>query len=784
MITNSLIVFPTSRAIREHINTLKSQNIFLPKIISIGDFFSKIVVNQNKTLINKELRILYLKKAIHNISIDKLGLSNNFSKFYKQSEYIFKFFNELNSEFKTIDDIDCSDTYAFYTEHLELLKTIYTSYTKILDENNYIDSSILPIEYELNKEYLKEYSSIVIYYEGYFSSFEFEVIKEASKYTNIQINLITNKFNTKNIDMFKNINIDIKIDKLYEIDLSNKKIITQNDYKKVLDNHIIYPVKQRITQISFIKYAITSMVKSGIDPSNIIVVLPDEKFASYLKLFDNEKYFNFAMGNDIFSSSVYKKANAILQYFSNDEPKYEENINFLDINITYLKQLKIIWNNSLQKESFFELIDYVCSDELSEDILEKIEDIKLSLNNLFFTNDILIQMKDELKLKDAYKIFISKLSKITLDDTRSGKVTVMGILETRAIKYDGVIVIDFNDSKIPKRSIKDKFLSSKVKEHTKLPSLKDRENLQKYYYKRLFDNAKQISISYLDDDSNTISRFINELFTKPNITKVDFSQILQTKVDIKLFDKEIILDIDLSTLTWSATSLKTFLECKRKYYFNNILKIKEHTISLKPKGYEVGVIIHDILEHMYKTSNISYEYLVNKITTYQNKNPYLTLELEIWKKKLKKFIIKEKNRFENENIKTFDFEVKFDFKLKNGIKIKGAIDRIDKLEDDTYCILDYKTSSNLKIDSIKTYENSKDFQLEFYYLAKDNLDVSKVAYYDLNDASIKEEVVLKEKLELLDKIFTTLKTKKVSFSKCTDKKACTFCIYKTICGEE
>jgi len=784
MLSNSsLIVFPTSRAIRQYINIQKSQDIFLPKTISIGDFFSKIIINTNKTLINNDLRILYLKKAINDISLEKLGLSNNFSKFYNQSEYIFKFFNELNSEFKTIDDISSSDTYAFYMEHLEILKSIYNSYTSILEEHNVIDSSTIPRDYEINKHYIQEYKSITIEYEGYFSSFEFEVIKEASKYTNIIIDLSTNKFNNKNIKLFHSIGLELNNNSRYKIDLSNIKIIEQNSYTNNLNNHIIYPVPQRLTQISFIKYAIVNMVKSGIEASDIIIVLPDEKFASYLRLFDNEKYFNFAMGNDIKQSNTYKYANAINNFINKNEPKDSKLVEFLELNKNYIKNIKDIWNKTLEKNTYFELINYVVSNEKNEQIKEKVEDIILSLNKLFFNNDLINDIKNELKLKDAYKIFLNKISKITLDDTRSGKITVLGILETRDMSFDGVIVIDFNDDKIPKRSIKDKFLSSNVKEHTSLPTLKDRENLQKYYYKRLFDNAKQISISYLDDDSNTISRFASELFEKYNIKNINFSSILQTPVDINLFKEDIYLDIDLSTQTWSATSLKTYLECKRKYYFNYILKIKEHSISLKPKGYEVGLIIHDILEDMYKNMNISYEVLCNKITTYQNTNPYLTLELEIWKKKLKKFISNENKRFKDENIQIYSLEKNFNIKYKD-INIKGAIDRIDKLEDGTYSILDYKTSSTLKVDTSKTYENSRDFQLEFYFLACRDINISQVAYYDLNDASIKEEIVLNEKLQMLDNIFKSLKTSKVNFSKCEDKKACTFCIYKTICGED
>jgi len=524
------------------------------------------------------------------------------------------------------------------------------------------------------------------------------------------------------------------------------------------------------------------MVNSKIDPNSIVVILPDESFAQYLKLFDNENYFNFAMGNDIKLSSTYIKANAINNYFNKSEPKDEKRLEFFDIDQEFIKNnIKEFWNKQVNKDNLFTLIEFIKNDETNEDIIEQIEKIKLSLDILLFSDEVVIN--DELKLKDAYKIFLNKINEISLDDTRSGKITVIGILETRYVNFDGVIVIDFNDDKIPKRSIKDKFISTKVKEHSNLPTLKHREDLQKYYYKRLFDNAKQINISYVNDDSSSISRFATQLFKQQNINNTNFTKILNINNNIKLYEEDIYMDINLSLQEWSATSLKTYLQCKRMYYYNYILNIKEHNISLKPASYEVGSILHDILEKIYKNNTITYEVLSNEISKHQNKNPYLTLDLELWKKKLKKFINYEQNRFINENISVYAVEMPFKIQY-NDITIKGKIDRIDKLDDNTYCILDYKTSSSLKIDTNKTVQNTSDFQLEFYALARRDLNISKVAYYDLNDASIKEEILLEEKIKMLDDIFKSLNTKRVNFSKCEDKKACTFCIYKTICGED
>ncbi|XPV82168.1 MAG: hypothetical protein ACNI22_16735 [Halarcobacter sp.] len=87
----------------------------------------------------------------------------------------------------------------------------------------------------------------------------------------------------------------------------------------------------------------------------------------------------------------------------------------------------------------------------------------------------------------------------------------MGLLESRMLNFQAVIICDFNESLIPKRSVKDKFLSTKIKEKVNLPTLLDRENLQKYYYDRLISNSNYVYISYVKNETEQISRFANKL---------------------------------------------------------------------------------------------------------------------------------------------------------------------------------------------------------------------------------------------------------------------------------
>ena len=489
------------------------------------------------------------------------------------------------------------------------------------------------------------------------------------------------------------------------------------------------------------------------------------------------------MGRNIKNYRLYQVAYAINSYLNEDEIKHISNLEYLKIDKNAIdKTIKLLWNKVSTKENFELITNYIKQNEDNEEILEKYDEILYKLNILLFSNE------NNILVKDLYKIFLQKISKITLDDVNSGKITVLGLLETRAVSFDTIIICDFNENFIPKRSIKDKFLSTKIKSMANLPTSQDRESLQKYYYKRLIDSSSNVFISYVNSDTNQISRFANELFPNDiNHNRNDniYKHILYNNHNITHFEEEIIEKIDLTKFEWSATSLKVFLDCKRKFYLQYILKINEHTISLKPKAFELGSIVHSILEKYYKNTSydLNYEMIENLFMEYRSSNPFLALDLEIWKKKLYDFYVYDKQRLESRKIVELEknFNITFD-----DIKIKGVIDRVDSFQD-RYEVIDYKTSSSLKVDTLKNYEKSNDFQLEFYYLAMSEVyktDKIDAYYYDLANTKLIEEIALDKKLEVLTNKFETIKELSkadISFAKCEEKVTCVYCPYKLIC---
>lgn len=775
----SLLIFPTQRAIRRYLDNQKGSNIFLPTCLTIDDFLKKSIYFKEKIYCDEEQRILLLSQSIKSVDINKLGISSSFTKFLTQSEYIYRFFLEISSENIDIKDIKTKDTYEFYNEHLSILESVLNNYKNLLNNNNFVDRVNLRESYFINNEFIGLFKDIKIYFEGYFTKLEFEIILEISKIIDLEIIFYSNKYNQKSLQLFKDLGFDIKLNKKYYLNLTSRFIkdeIVINSCQSVN----LKGFSSRINQIAYIKSSIVLCVNHGINPENIAVVLPDESFAQSLELFDIEKYFNFAMGKNILNKNLYQRADAIYNFILENDLKNIDNLKLFDLDIEFIeKEIKEFWNKQCSEEKFTQICDYIKLYENSNDLIEKYNELIFKLKIVLFSQNF------ELKLKDVFKIFLQKLSKITIDDVNSGKVTIMGVLETRVMDFEAVIICDFNDEFVPKISSKDKFLSTKIKSLASLPTKFDRENLQKYYYKRLIENTKHIFISFVSSEGSQISRFANELFEKKlNLSSNDeiYKDILY-KNNFLSYNDEILEELyDLTKVSWSASSLKKFLDCRRKYYLENILKIKNHSISLIPENFELGIVIHKILEELIKSSDITISKIDELFNQHKKTNPFLVLDLEVYREKLYKFLEFERNR----NIKTIDLEKKFNLSF-NGLSITGVIDRVN-LNSDVYELIDYKTSKNLQVDSEKTYEKSHDFQLEFYYIAAKelyNANEIKAYYYSLYNNLLIEEKLIDKKLDLLSAIFNEFKElskNKINFVKTDNKVICEFCNFKIICN--
>ena len=777
--TKTTTILASSRAIRSELLELQSTNQFLPHFLSMSDFLQRVVLVQDYKRIDEDERTLALLEASDFKAFSSLQIERNFFTFTQNSSYIFRFFEELSGELVDIHDLDLADTYGEYEEHILILQELFKRYKDYCEKNRILDPIFIANNYELNEAYVKSLGQIEIVVEGYLTNFELEVLIKSAQLTPLVLRFYASEYNEKMQNKFEALGYTITLGVENNINLSNETVTTSS--KAVTSNNIeAFAFSERILQVAFIKEKVYRFINQGIAPEKIAVVLPDETFAPYLKLFDTEKNFNFAMGISFTQTKIYAKLHAVSAYLDNPSVQNSARINRLSSES--LTALMAQYHSKMESVDFLALMQPLVLEEENSDVKEIVEEELYYFNKL---HDVL----KEVSVKSALHLFLNRLRSKSINDVRGGKITVMGVLETRSVSFDGVIVVDFNESNVPRKSDKDLFLNSQTRFKANLPSANDRENLQKHYYHTLFMRAKEVAISYVHASDAVPSRFLMQLgITSKSVNDAAYAEIMMPIYDKKSLEvEEIVAHYDFKAHSLSATGLKCYLECRRKFYYRYVEKLSQHEIPQDvPKEYEIGNVLHNALKKVFENVQ-SYESVESlakamekALKTVSGSSEFEKFLLRLWRKRLESFYENELERF-NQGVVVASCEESLSTVFEE-VKLTGRIDRIDTTPEGLV-VLDYK-SGKYPTYSLKTVENATDFQLEFYYLlAKTKGQVSACGYYDLNKGMVVYEKLFEEKLALLQKHLQVL-TSSTAFNAelCEDTKTCQFCEFAYLCG--
>jgi len=776
------IVLPSARAIRHEQLQIKTATLFLPNYMTMSDFISKLCVVQDFKIPDEDSRVLLLLEASDFNAFSKLQIQRNFFTFTKNSTYIFKFFEELSAEMYDINKLDASDIYAEYEEHIAILQELYKRYDALCSERKILDRIFLPKLYKFNAEFAKINRDIEIHIEGHLTNFELELLEKCCEYSNVNLLLNTSAFNTKMQSRFLTLGIELEKNFRYKIAINTKTILDQTE---ILSNKNIQceSFSESILQVPFIQKKVYDFMQKGFRAENIAVILPDEKMAEVLKIFDEKSNFNFAMGESFTKTKIYEKLSSTCQAIEQDSKENEARLERVGEEL-YTQLFGIYY----KKSSEVDFLDFLSTHK--ESIGAKAE-LKIFEEEIYRFKNILPHMS-EMSVKSLMSVFLQRLSSRSLDDIRGGKITVMGVLETRAVEFDGVIIVDFSDANVPKRSDKDMFLNTQIREIASLPTMSDRENLQKHYYNMLINRSKEVAISYVKSSESSASRFLKQLNIKESNphAEIDYANILfERKFPHAKSDEKIVAAYDFRDKKLSATKLKTFLTCKRKFYYKYIEQIREHEIPKDmPKEWEIGTTVHLALKELYEKKN-SYTSvdelkrdLHKEFDAACGKSELDKYLIALQKRRMETFCQNEVQRFRDSwHVELCEKELTCEFA---GVTLSGVLDRVDKRGDELF-VLDYKTG-NYPIYTEKNFTEATDFQLEFYYLLAQQLGkVLACGYYDLKESKIVHEVFLEEKLAVLESnIKDILLHETHEFDKCEDLKNCQFCEYKIMCGRE
>ncbi|MDI6782007.1 MAG: PD-(D/E)XK nuclease family protein [bacterium] len=298
---------------------------------------------------------------------------------------------------------------------------------------------------------------------------------------------------------------------------------------------------------------------------------------------------------------------------------------------------------------------------------------------------------------------------------------VLGLLETRSLNFDRIFILDVNENILPSVEISCPLLPLPVRRALNMPANYQREEISKYHFRRLVASSGEVHIIYQETEKMQRSRFVEELVweKEKSYGKMDVFKAKPATINISLAPSSHLLAINktpemmdiLYAMKFSPTSMDRYLQCPAKFYFSDVLGLKEKkNISADIDAAEAGKILHRTMEILYKPfigkNGIHYDYLENSLEMALDKafkemvgeiggEQYLLKKMMF--KQMKNYLDWEREHFKDTRaIVSVEETYVFDSSCNDAetLRLKGKLDRID-CHDKGYEIIDYKSGKNI-----------------------------------------------------------------------------------------
>ncbi len=374
---------------------------------------------------------------------------------------------------------------------------------------------------------------------------------------------------------------------------------------------------------------------------------------------------------------------------------------------------------------------------------------------------------------------VVRSTKIPFEGEPLKGLQIMGLLETRCLDFDHVIMVSVNEGVIPQGKSGNSFIPFVFKVKYEIQTVQDKDAIYAYSFYRLLHHTKQSYYIYNGlpgkMGGGEVSRFVQQLQAEFNGSvgkhipiNVQSSTYKHSPLDEKKYsiekDEQVLEEIIqyLKTKAVSVSAINLFIRSPLDFYFKYIVQLKE------PKQFEsdiemstLGTIVHDTLEGLYKPyeGNMLTTVILTSITDQLNHELQKHIDLNMGKSNvntgknlmyiegaktmIKKAIELDKERIQQSKITLLKMEMDLTctipFKINGAliqIRLKGKADRIQQ-RDNRIEIIDYKTGSTdqsklktINIGKIKDDVNyDKLNQLLYYALmaSQSEFDLPKIS---------------------------------------------------------
>ncbi len=254
------------------------------------------------------------------------------------------------------------------------------------------------------------------------------------------------------------------------------------------------------------------------------------------------------------------------------------------------------------------------SDEQSEHYVEFINTTLVALRKL---HTALVREAMDISLQVYISLVRKALSgiRIPFEGFPVAGLQLMGILETRNLDFENVIILSLNDDRFPAVAQQPSFVPYNIKRAFGMPTYEQQEAMYAYYFYRLLQRAGNIHLLYNTkaDERSTgeMSRFLQQLKFESglDITEqtIGYSLGFKTSPAITIEKSPEVMEILNQYVDGSRrrglspSAISSYLTCRLKFYFNYIADVKEQEDVEEDISNQIfGKILHEAMDVIYQ----------------------------------------------------------------------------------------------------------------------------------------------------------------------------------------
>jgi ATP-dependent helicase/nuclease subunit B len=377
---------------------------------------------------------------------------------------------------------------------------------------------------------------------------------------------------------------------------------------------------------------------------------------------------------------------------------------------------------------------------------------------------------DEVSLLSIYRLFkqLAGETRLSFAGEPLKGLQLMGMLETRNLDFENIILLSANENILPKAKNNRSFIPYDIRKEFGLPVHGDRDATYAYHFYRLLQRAKNVFIIYNtqteDFGNNEKSRFVTQLQMELG-TYNPLIDIQEEVVSLPpppgqqlrpwVIEKTDSIRERLQQMAqsgFSPSALGKYINCPLQFYLSAVARIREpEKVEEVIEASTMGTVIHNTLEEIYTPyvgqslsasiidillsqaeqsirKNFEQVYPSGDISSGKN-----LLIFHLVQRYVERFLQNEKEQLrqwqeQGSKLKLLALEEMLQASVsvitegkQMTVKVKGKADRIDSI-DGVIRIIDYKTgradSKELAFDEwedlISDSKNAKSFQLLTY----------------------------------------------------------------------